>query len=71
MPTYVVLSKMTQQGAQGAKEVPQRRQRAKDAAKELGITWREGFMTMGRYDVVMILDGPTTRRWPATCCASG
>ena len=58
MPTYLVLAKMTQQGAQSVKEIPQRRQRARDAAKELGITYREGWMTMGRYDVVLVLDAP-------------
>jgi uncharacterized protein with GYD domain len=58
MPTYVVLAKMTQQGVQGAKEIPKRRQAAKDAAKALGITWRDGFLTMGKYDVVFILDAP-------------
>ena len=58
MPTYLVLAKMTQQGAQGMKEIPQRRQRARDAAKELGITYREGWMTIGRYDVVLVLDAP-------------
>jgi uncharacterized protein with GYD domain len=58
MPTYVVLAKMTQQGAQAPKEIPQRRQRAKDASKELGITFREGWLTMGEYDVVFVLDSP-------------
>jgi uncharacterized protein with GYD domain len=58
MPTYIVLAKMTQQGAQSVKEIPQRRQRARDAAKELGITYRDGWLTMGEYDVVFVLDAP-------------
>ena len=58
MPTYLVLAKMTQQGAQSVKEIPQRRQRARDAAKELGITYRDGWLTMGEYDVVFVLDAP-------------
>jgi uncharacterized protein with GYD domain len=58
MPTYVVLAKMTPQGAQGVKEIPQRRQRAREAAKELGITYRDGWLTMGEYDVVLVLDAP-------------
>ncbi len=58
MPTYVVLAKMTQQGIKSAKDIPQRRTAAKEAAKALGITWREGYLTMGHYDVVFILDAP-------------
>jgi uncharacterized protein with GYD domain len=58
MPTYVVLAKMTQQGIQTAKDIPQRRTAAKEAAKALGITWREGYLTMGQYDVLLILDAP-------------
>jgi uncharacterized protein with GYD domain len=58
MPTYVVLCNLTQQGVQNAKEIPQRREAAKAAAKELGITLREGLMTMGQYDVVLIMEAP-------------
>ena len=58
MASYVVLAKMTQQGIQGAKDIPQRRAAAKETAKALGITWREGYLTMGAYDVVIILDAP-------------
>jgi uncharacterized protein with GYD domain len=58
MPTYIVLANMTQQGVQTVNELPQRREAAKEAAKALGITWRDGFLTMGQYDVVLILDAP-------------
>jgi uncharacterized protein with GYD domain len=58
MPTYIVLANMTQQGVQTVKEIPQRRAAAKEAAKALGITWRDSFLTMGQYDVVFILDAP-------------
>ncbi|HEV3451588.1 MAG TPA: GYD domain-containing protein [Acidimicrobiia bacterium] len=58
MPTYVVLAKMTQQGIQAAKDIPQRRAAAKETAKALGITWLDGYLTMGKYDVVLLLDAP-------------
>ena len=58
MPTYIVLANMTQQGIKTVNEIPQRREAAKEAAKALGITWRDGFVTMGQYDVVFILDAP-------------
>lgn len=58
MPSYVVLCNLTQQGVQNAKEIPKRREAQRQAAKDLGITLREGLMTMGQYDVVLILDAP-------------
>jgi uncharacterized protein with GYD domain len=58
MPAYVVLAKMTQQGIQGAKEIPQRRAAARETAKALGVTWKEGLLTMGQYDVVLLLEAP-------------
>jgi uncharacterized protein with GYD domain len=58
MPSYVVLCNLTPQGVQNAKEIPQRREKARETAKELGITLREGLMTMGQYDVVLILEAP-------------
>ena len=58
MPTYVVLANMTQQGIQAAKEIPKRREAARKAAADLGMTLREGLLTMGKYDVVLILDAP-------------
>jgi uncharacterized protein with GYD domain len=58
MPTYVVLARMTQQGVATAKDIPKRRAAAREAAEKLGITFREGMLTMGKYDVVFILDAP-------------
>lgn len=58
MPTYIVLAHMTQQGVQHAKEIPQRRAAAEETAKELGMTLREAYLTMGAYDVVFVIDAP-------------
>jgi len=58
MPTYIVLAHMTQQGVQNAKEIPQRRAAAKETAEALGMTLRESYLTMGAYDVVLVLDAP-------------
>ncbi len=58
VPTYVVLGKFTQQGAQKSKDIPQRRAAAMEAAKAVGITWRDAWLTMGQFDVVMILEAP-------------
>src|SRR5262249_24016574 len=55
MPTYIVLAHMTQQGVQHAKEIPQRRAAAEETAKELGMTVRDAYLTMGAYDVVLVV----------------
>ena len=58
MARYIVLAKLTQQGVQKAKEIPQRRAAARETAQSMGITFREGLLTMGAYDVVLVLDAP-------------
>ena len=58
MPTYIVLGHMTQQGVQNAKEITQRSAARKEAAEALGVTLRESYLTMGAYDVVLIVDAP-------------
>jgi uncharacterized protein with GYD domain len=56
MARYIVLAKMTAQGIQGAKEIPQRRAAGREAAQALGITWVDSYLTMGSYDVVIVLE---------------
>jgi len=58
MARYIVLAKMTAQGIQNAKEIPQRRAAGREAAKALGITWVDSYLTMGSYDVVIVVDAP-------------
>ena len=58
MPTYIVLANMTPQGIQSIKESPQRRPAREEAAKRLGITLLGTYLTMGAYDVVMVVDAP-------------
>lgn len=58
MATYIVLARMTQQGVQTAKDIPQRRAAAAKAAEDLGLTLRDAFLCMGKYDVVLIVDAP-------------
>ena len=60
MSTYVVLGKLTQKGIQDAKEIPKRRDARMQGAEALGIKIRENFLTMGSYDVVMVLDAPNS-----------
>jgi uncharacterized protein with GYD domain len=58
MPTYVLLTNFTQQGIEHVHESPERTEHAKAMVESLGGTWRSFFVTMGRYDGVVIADFP-------------
>jgi uncharacterized protein with GYD domain len=59
MATYIVLCRLTQQGRQTIKGLPQRRDGARERATALGITLRERLVTIGQYDIVIVLDAPS------------
>ena len=58
MVTYVVLANFTDQGLRSAKDSPKRAEAFKQMAKTFGVTVKELFWTLGRYDVVTIVEGP-------------
>lgn len=58
MPTYVLLTTFTEQGVENVRDSPERTEHAKEMVESLGGTWREFFVTMGRYDGVVIVDFP-------------
>jgi uncharacterized protein with GYD domain len=60
MATYIVLGKFTDQGIKSVKDIPNRREATRATAESFGITWREGHLTMGQYDVVFVLDAPNS-----------
>lgn len=58
MPTYVLLTTFTEQGIENVRDSPERTEHAKEMVESLGGTWREFFVTMGRYDGIVIADFP-------------
>jgi uncharacterized protein with GYD domain len=58
MATYVSLLKYTQKGAETIKQVPSRIEAARQAAKAVGAEIKQIYLVMGRYDVVVISEGP-------------
>ena len=58
MATFVTLVNLTEQGIKNIKTTPERGEKFKEAAKKAGVTVREMVWTVGKYDVVMILEGP-------------
>lgn len=58
MPTYVLLTTFTQQGIENVQDSPERTEHAKSLVESVGGTWKEFFVTMGRYDGVVIAEFP-------------
>src|SRR3954453_16724358 len=58
MPTYVMLANWTDQGVRAIGDSPRRVDTAKKTLEEMGGQFRSVYMTMGRYDLIMIYDAP-------------
>ena len=58
MPTYMTLIRYTQQGIESIKDSPARLDTAKDLYKSLGAEIKSFYLTMGKYDVVVISEAP-------------
>ncbi len=59
MPTYVTLINWTSKGIEHIKESPGRLDKVKAAIKAAGGNVKAFYMTMGRYDGVLISEAPT------------
>lgn len=58
MSTYILLGSWTEQGIRSVKDSPKRLDAARQAIKALGGEIKSFFMTMGKYDFVVIYDAP-------------
>jgi len=58
MPGYIILHKLTQQGATNVKSLPERIKHATEDAKNLGARVIGTWVTMGEYDMVAVVDAP-------------
>jgi uncharacterized protein with GYD domain len=58
MAAYIVLVHFTEQGIRGVKDSPKRVAAFKAAAKKVGVTVKAFYWTLGRYDMVSILEAP-------------
>ena len=59
MPTYIMLTKLTDQGCKGVKNAPQRIEQAVKAAEAMGGKMLGFYATMGEYDYVAIAEAPS------------
>ena len=58
MSTYILLTNYTQQGIENIKEGPGRLDSAKEAVKAMGGEFKGFYLTMGRYDLIAVLEAP-------------
>jgi uncharacterized protein with GYD domain len=56
MPTYVWLVNWTDQGIRNVKETTKRAKGFKEMAEKKGMKVKEILWTMGRYDLVLVID---------------
>jgi uncharacterized protein with GYD domain len=58
MPSYVCLMKFTSEGVQGIKDHPQRRDETRRAAEGMGLKVNGVYLTLGPYDLTVLLEAP-------------
>jgi uncharacterized protein with GYD domain len=58
MPTYIALLNWTAQGIAKVKDSPKRLEAGRQEFKKLGVEIKEAFCTMGRYDLVCVMEAP-------------
>ena len=58
MATFVVLAGFTEQGIRNVKETVSRAEAFKEMAKKSGVTVKDMYWTLGRYDVIAICEAP-------------
>ena len=58
MPTYIWLVNWTDQGIRNVKETTKRAKSFREVAEKAGVKVKEFLWTMGRYDLVLVIDAP-------------
>jgi uncharacterized protein with GYD domain len=58
MATYIVLGSFTDQGIRAVKDTTKRAEALHKLAKKVGVTVKEIYWTLGRYDVAAIIEAP-------------
>ena len=58
MPKYISLIKYTSKGIENIKDSPNRLDAVKQLCEHMGATVDAFYLTMGRYDIVIVVDAP-------------
>jgi uncharacterized protein with GYD domain len=58
MATFIMLGKFSDQGIRAVKDTTKRVEGVRAAAKKLGITVKDVYWTLGKFDTVLIAEAP-------------
>ncbi len=58
MATFVVLGSFTDQGVRNAKDTTKRADAFREMARKAGVTVKDVYWTLGRFDVVAVIEAP-------------
>ena len=58
MPTYIALLNWTGQGVENVKDSPSRLDAGREEFKKIGVHIKDTYLTMGRHDLVCIIEAP-------------
>ena len=58
MATYILLANFTEHGMRSVKETTRRADAFKALAKSIGVSVKDIYWTLGRYDIVTTIDAP-------------
>jgi uncharacterized protein with GYD domain len=58
MPTYITLTNYTKQGITNMKDSPSRLAAAREAMAAAGVELKAFYLTLGRFDAVVIVEAP-------------
>lgn len=58
MPVYIMLTRLTEKGAETLKENPERVLQVDRELEEMGVRVRDQYATLGEYDFVNVVEAP-------------
>jgi len=58
MPLYIVLTNLTQKGIENINDLPKWSEDARKVAKSVGGETKAVYFTLGRYDIVSVVEAP-------------
>ena len=71
MPTYIQLLKWTQQGISRVSASAERLDAGREAFKKMGVELKEVYLTMGRYDIVCVIEAPDDETYAKAALSLG
>lgn len=71
MPTYIALLKWTSQGVTNVKDSAKRLDAGREAFAKAGVKLKDAYLTMGRYDLITVVEAPDDETYAKATLALG